>query len=94
MLALFNPKFQVAIGEVLSIKPSVANLSSLMEQFSSLIINPINLAMDNECKEHGSNYVVVLDTLDESSVSGVVQTLIRTILNGILGIPLKFFITS
>ena len=74
MLALSNPNFQATLAEVLTRKPSVADHSSIVEQFGSLIVNPINLATDNEHNERGSNYVIVLDALDECSPSGMVQT--------------------
>ena len=52
---------------------------------------PIKLATLND---HEVYYIIVIDALDECSASGVVEILIKTILDGVAEIPLKFFITS
>ena len=91
MLAQSDPKIWSTICEVLESNPDVAALNSLSQQFSSLIINPINCAIGNTIKIYR---VIVIDALDECSLSSIVKSLIKAILNGVANISLKFIILS
>ena len=48
MLAQSNPEIWSAICEVLTNNPHVADLNSLTQQFSSLIVNPIQHIIDKD----------------------------------------------
>ena len=91
MLARSNPKIGSAICEILVGDPDVANLNSLPHQFSSLIVNPIKSAIDEDVNIYK---VIVIDALDECSQPQIVVSLIKAILNGVADIPLKFCIVS
>jgi hypothetical protein len=69
----------------------VADLNSLPEQFSSLVKKPIKLTTENE---NSIDKIIVIDAIDECFTLWIVESLIRTILDGVADIPLKFFITS
>lgn len=90
-LAASNPTIRSAILEVLTNKRDVVDFSSLplAEQFSSLITEPIKLATEIK-----GCIVIVIDAIDECSSPWMVETLIRTILDCVTNLPLKFFITS
>ena len=91
MLARSNPEIRSAIREVLTNNPDVADLNSLPQQFSSLIVNPIQRVIDKDVKIYK---IIVIDALDECSSLWIVQSLIKAILDGVVDIPLKFFISS
>ena len=90
MLAQSNSTFRSAILKVFSSTPDVADFNSMSEQFSFLIMNPIKLTMDDETK----SLIIVIDAIDECSAPAKVEMLIKTVLEGVADIPLKFFITS
>ena len=69
----------------------MANLNSLPHQFGSLIVDPINRAIDRDVKIFK---VIVIDALDECSSPRTVVSFIKAILNGVADIPLRFFIVS
>ena len=91
MLARSNPEIRSAMREVLTRDPDVANLNSLSQQFSFLIVNPIKHTIDKNVKTYR---IIVIDALDECSSRWVVESLIKAILNGVADVPLKFFILS
>ena len=91
MLARSDAKIRAAIREVLASDPDVADLNSLSQQFSSLVVNPIKQVIDTDVKIYK---VIVIDTLDECSSSWIVKSLIKAILDGVADIPLKCFILS
>jgi len=90
MLAQYNPNFRSAIIDVLASTPDVTDFNSLSEQFTSLIINPLKPVTEHKAK----SVIIVIDALDECSAPKMVEILINTILDGVAGILLKFFITS
>ena len=91
MLARSDSEIRAAIREVLIRDPDVADLNSLPQQFRSLIVNPIKHAIDKDVKIYK---VIVIDALDECSSPWIVESLIKTILDSVADIPLKFFISS
>ena len=91
MLAHSNPRFKAAMRKVVATNPDVADLSSLRHLFRSLIVQPMKMA--TEMNDIVCN-VVVIDAIDECSRPWVVESLIRTILDGVADIPVKFLITS
>ena len=91
MLAQSDPEIRSAIHEVLASDPDVADLNSLPQQFSYLVVNPIKRVVDKDVKLHK---IIVIDALDECSSPWIVESLIKTILSGVADIPLKFFIAS
>ena len=91
MLAQSDPEIRSAIREVLAGDSDAANLNSLSQQFSSLVINPIKQVVDKDVKIYR---VIVIDALDECSSSSIVESLIKAILYSVVDIPLKFFILS
>ena len=91
MLARSDPEIRLAIYEVLTRDPDVADLNSLSEQFSSLIVNPIKRVINKDVRIYK---VIVIDALDECFSPWVVESLIKTILNGAEDIPVKFFMLS
>ena len=84
MLASSNPEIRTTICEVLTDDNTYVD-------FNSLIVNPIQRAIDRTYK---MNKVIVIDALDECSSPWMVRTLLKTILNGIADIPLKFLFVS
>ena len=91
MLSRSSSKIRSAIHDVLASKPDVADLNYLPQLFSSLILNPITLTTINDNKVY---YIIIINALDKCLGSGIVNMLIKAILNGVVRIPLKFFITS
>ena len=91
MLSQSNPEIWSAICEVLTNNPDVADLNSLTQQFSSLIVNPIQHVIDRDIKIYK---IIVIDALDECSSPWIVQSLIKAILDGVVNVSLKFFILS
>ena len=91
MLARSDPEIRSAICEVLASDPDVANLNSLSQQFSSLIVNPIEQVVGKDVKIYK---VIVIDALDECSSSSIVESFIKAILGSVADIPLKVFILS
>ena len=91
MLAQANPEIQSAIQEVLKRDPEVANLNSLPQQFSSLIIDTIKCDINKNVKVYK---VIVIDALDEWSLSWMVESFIKAILDGVADTPLKFLTLS
>ena len=98
ILSRSNPKIRSALCEVLGSNPDVADLNSLPEQFSSLLVKPIKRVIGNDIKVYKIIVIDALDecssTLDERSSRWTVLSFIATILDGVADIPLKFFVLS
>ena len=91
MLARSSSPILSEIYQVLEKDPDASSLNSLPTQFDRLLTGPISRVIPKGTKTYK---VVVIDAIDECSHHTKVESLIKTICDGVSNFPLKFFVSS
>ena len=90
-LAHVSPLIRSEICQVVEDEPEVGSLLTLSQQFSLLLVKPVQKVFGNSGK---TCKIVVIDGVDECVRFGTVEKLIECVVTFAPDMPLKFFISS